>query len=223
MESDTVVNTSTRNNRAPVTVEVPDRASPSPTVEAKMAAHTRSEDIPSQTKELNQEGSPLLTMVGGDKTVNRIHSQWSPEQMIQAFKEIVTAILAIALVGFTLSMAQQILQFIGEPNKISDAKDILLLMLGLAGVSIGYYFGRIPADARATQAQEQAASATAKTEQVSAKAQQVAEETRRLTRRLVMGGVGGTRNTGGAGEDLTKEIEHLQDALDELDRLSRTR
>ena len=37
---------------------------------------------------------------------------------------------------------------------MEDAKDILLLLIGLAGVVIDYYFGRVPADARTTQAQK---------------------------------------------------------------------
>ena len=36
-----------------------------------------------------------------------------------------------------------------------DAKDVLLLLLGLAEVVVGCYFGRVPAHARASQAQEQ--------------------------------------------------------------------
>jgi hypothetical protein len=66
--------------------------------------------------------------------------------------------------------------YVGQQQKMTDAKDVLMLMLGLAGVVVGYYFGRVPADARAAQAQEQANVATAQTEQVNAQAQAMANQ-----------------------------------------------
>jgi hypothetical protein len=83
-------------------------------------------------------------------------NQWTPDWYLQAFKEVVTAILGLAIVLYSLIMANNAFNFAGDETRMSDAKDVLLLMLGLSGVVLGYYFGRIPADARATQAQEQA-------------------------------------------------------------------
>ena len=68
------------------------------------------------------------------------------EQGIQLMKEVVTALLGVIIVGFTLVMGWKAFSYVGEQQKMSDAKDVLLLMLGLAGVVIGYYFGRVPAD-----------------------------------------------------------------------------
>ena len=100
--------------------------------------------------------------------------QWTPDLVIQLFKEIVTAVMGLLLVGYTLYVANSVLALAGESKKLPDAKDLLLLMLGLAGVVIGYYFGRIPADARTAQAQKQATEAIVKTELVGAKAETIA-------------------------------------------------
>jgi hypothetical protein len=107
--------------------------------------------------------------------------QWTPELWLQRFKEIVTAILGIAIVAFTLILAWQAFSVLRtgdtfDEKKMSAAKDILLLLLGLSGVVIGYYFGRVPADARAAQAQQQANEATGQAEQVTAQARSVADD-----------------------------------------------
>src|SRR5688572_24032410 len=111
--------------------------------------------------------------------------RWTVEQYIQLFKEVVTAILGLALVIYTLFLAHSTFRYAGDEAKMSDAKDILLLVLGLSGVVIGYYFGRVPADAHATQAQEQANAATAQAEQVSAQAQAAAEQVDEIMNRAV--------------------------------------
>jgi hypothetical protein len=105
---------------------------------------------------------PLAEQSGKRRT------SWTPEQVIQVFKEVVTALLGLILVGYPLALANNTYAFVGDNQKMSDAKDVLLIMQGLAGVVIGYYFGRVPADARATQAQQQANTATAQAEQVRA-------------------------------------------------------
>jgi hypothetical protein len=46
----------------------------------------------------------------------------------------------------------------------------------LAGVVLGYYFGRMPADARAADAAHYAAGALARAEQVKAKARELADQ-----------------------------------------------
>lgn len=72
-------------------------------------------------------------------------SRWTPELILQAVKEVVTAALGLIIVIFTLGMAYRVFTYVGENEKISDSKDVLMLVLGLAGVVIGYYFGRMPA------------------------------------------------------------------------------
>ncbi|MCK7510493.1 MAG: hypothetical protein MZV70_44870 [Desulfobacterales bacterium] len=62
--------------------------------------------------------------------------------------ESLTALLGVIIVGFTLVMGWKAFSYVGEQQKMSDAKDVTsTLMLELAGVVIGYYFGRVPADA----------------------------------------------------------------------------
>jgi hypothetical protein len=107
---------------------------------------------------------------------NENGTQWTPEQKIQRFKEYVTAILGILILACTLFLAILTFGYVGETTKITDAKDILQVLLAVAGVVVGYYFGRVPADARAAQAQEQANEAAAQTEQISTQAQEMSDQ-----------------------------------------------
>jgi apolipoprotein N-acyltransferase len=113
--------------------------------------------------------------MSSENEIAKIKITWTPEQKIQAFKEIITAILGVLIVGFTLFFAIKTFAYVGD-SKITEAKDILHTILGVAGVVIGYYFGRVPADARAVQAQEQADAANAQTEQVNAQTQAVVNQ-----------------------------------------------
>jgi hypothetical protein len=67
-------------------------------------------------------------------------------------KEIVTGILAIAIVLFTLAMTGVAFSMAGEGARMRDAITVLTLLFGLAGVVVGYYFGRVPAEKRADTA-----------------------------------------------------------------------
>jgi hypothetical protein len=78
----------------------------------------------------------------GDKTERRTHD----------VTEIVTGILAIAIVAFTLAMAGLAFSMAGEETRMRDAMPVLTLLFGLAGVVVGYYFGRVPAEKRADTA-----------------------------------------------------------------------
>ena len=109
-----------------------------------------------------------------EKEAEKVKTTWTPEQKIQGFKELVTAILGVLVLVCTLFLAGWTFCYVGEQPKMTNAKDVLQILLGVAGVVIGYYFGRVPADARAVQAQEQANAATAQTEQISAQAQEAA-------------------------------------------------
>lgn len=142
-------------------------------------------------------------------------SRWTPEQIMQALKEIVTAALGLLLVGYTLITAGNILAFVGDEARMSDAKDVLLLLLGLAGVVIGYYFGRVPADARTTQAQQQANEATAQAEQVSSQAEAVADQIEMVLAGLPAPADAAARSGyGAAGADsITRELQQLRDRL----------
>jgi hypothetical protein len=153
---------------------------------------------------------------------------WTPELWLQRFKEIVTAILGISIVIFTLILAWQAFGVLRtgdafDEKRMSAAKDILLLLLGLSGVVIGYYFGRVPADARAAQAQEQANTAISQAEQISAEVQSVADDIDNLmiTTSDAGGGVGGTVARGAAPASTgmnTNELRRLRDKLRHIKR-----
>lgn len=150
---------------------------------------------------------------------------WTPDVIIQAFKEIVTAILGLILVGYTLYIAKKTFDFAGQ-QQITDAKDVLLLMLGLAGVVIGYYFGRVPADARATQAQEQANAATAQTEQVHAQALVINDRVEQVMDKVAPGSaIASARGVGVAPSDnaLVADLQKIRDDLRNLAAVSSRR
>jgi hypothetical protein len=75
---------------------------------------------------------------------------------MQDIREIVTAILGIAIVAFTLALTGLAFSMAGEGPRMRDAITVLTLLFGLAGVVVGYYFGRVPAEARAAEAQHRA-------------------------------------------------------------------
>lgn len=151
-------------------------------------------------------------------------SLWTPEIIIQAFKEGITALLGLVVVGYTLILAGQTLSLVGQPAELSQSKDILLLVLGLAGVVVGYYFGRVPADARASQAQQQANDATAQTEQVNAQAQAIADEVDEVMDRMARPAVSArAAEASTADPALAEDLHRIRDDLRTLSRMSRRR
>lgn len=102
--------------------------------------------------------------------------KWNPEQWLQLLKEVVTALIGLAIVVYTLYMTTIALGMVGDTNRLPSAKDLLLLFLSLTGVVLGYYFGRVPADARSAQAQQQAMNATAQTVKIGDKAEQLSQQ-----------------------------------------------
>lgn len=88
---------------------------------------------------------------------------WITEINIQFFKEVITAIIGLAIIAFTLWFLLKVFGVIGVPTEITEAKNLLTMMMGLAGVVVGYYFGRAPADAQAANANIQAAKANEET------------------------------------------------------------
>jgi hypothetical protein len=110
-----------------------------------------------------------------------VQSTWTPELKLQAFKETITGILGITVIVYTLFVAYQTLGFVGDQTKMAQAKDVLTLLLALAGVVLGYYFGRLPADARAADATHKAAGALAYADQVKTKARELADHVAEAT------------------------------------------
>jgi hypothetical protein len=151
-------------------------------------------------------------------------SPWTPEQIIQIFKELVTAVLGMFVVLYTLRLAWNTFAFAGQTDKITDAKDVLLLMLGLAGVVVGYYFGRVPADASAAKAQDQANAATAQTEQISAQTQAMANEVEQVMDKITPAWTT-TRGVDSQSLDaaITADLQKIRDELRSLATIRRRR
>lgn len=150
-------------------------------------------------------------------------SLWTPENKIQAFKEVVTAILGMLVVGYTLYLAVKTFGYVGD-SKITDAKDVLQVILGVAGVVIGYYFGRVPADARAVQAQEQANIATAQTEQVTAQTQAMVTQVEQVMDKISPAATE-PRSLEASRIDttITNDLQRIRDELRTLASMSRRR
>ena len=81
-------------------------------------------------------------------------SGWTPEQWMQLIREIVTAILGLLLLVSTVLLTYRTFGMAGREDQMKDAMGVLTLLFGVAGVVVGYYFGRVPGDARAVQAHE---------------------------------------------------------------------
>lgn len=143
-------------------------------------------------------------------------SRWSSEQWFQLVKEVVTAVLGLAVVLYTLYIAGETFAFAGDEKKIADAKDVLMLLLGLAGVVVGYYFGRVPADARTAQAQQNADAASARAEQVSSQAEAAADQVDAILDRVSEPGVARARGAAAGREAEERSSEDLRRVRDSL-------
>lgn len=149
-------------------------------------------------------------------------SRWTPELLLQALKELVTAALGLLIVIFTLFMAYRVFAYVGDSQRISDAKDVLLLVMGLAGVVIGYYFGRVPADARAAQAQGQAEAANAHAEKVGAAAQATSDQVDRMLADIGQPSPAARGAEGGGDSDrLAENLRQVRDRLRLLGTMQR--
>lgn len=142
------------------------------------------------------------------------------EDFITIFKEVVTAIIAILLVATTVRMLWVSLQLVGDEMRINQARELIMVMTGLVGAVIGYYFGRIPADARAAQAQQQAQQAAEERTEISVQAEALAESVERVIRRMPREA---QTLRGEGGEPLAEELESLQESIQQLRALSRRR
>jgi hypothetical protein len=148
-------------------------------------------------------------------------SRWTPELLLQALKEVVTAALGLVIVVFTLVMAYQVFTYVGDEQRISDAKDVLLLVMGLAGVVIGYYFGRVPADARAAQAQGQAEVASAHADRLSAATQATSDQLDQILAEITPPSATARGAEAGAEEGLADNLRKVRDKLRQLSTVQR--
>ena len=86
-------------------------------------------------------------------TLNRM-AIW--DKQLATGKEVVTGCLGVMIVLVTLLVALTAIVFAGNADARSAAKDVLLVLTGLVGVVLGYYFGRVPGEARADKAESEA-------------------------------------------------------------------
>jgi hypothetical protein len=121
--------------------------------------------------------SPELTdsVERGAMSVQSTNVPSSIDERLQLLKELVSAALALAIVGTTLYFAGAAFGLAGDTTRMHDAKDLLAGMTGLTGVVLGYYFGRVPSEARASQAQRQIEGAVIERDRVQASSQRVDE------------------------------------------------
>jgi hypothetical protein len=138
----------------------------------------QSEDSrPGADPDPKESDKPLTN--GGPRTASNANptpktsagKQWTPELWMQLLKELVTAALAFLIIIYTLMIVWHSFTYVGNTAQAGDAKDLLTIMTGLAGVVVGYYFGRVSADARASQAGAKADGALSQNAQLKARAQ----------------------------------------------------
>lgn len=128
------------------------------------------------------------------------------DKLIAVGKEVLTGILGLAIVLVTLIIVVVAVNSVSNQNTYNAAKDILLFMNGLVGVVLGYYFGRMPADARADKAEREASTANSSRAQVLATVRTVLEESSRSSDR----GIGGLNLS-------PAQVESLRNVLRQYD------
>ncbi len=129
---------------------------------------------------------------------------------LSILKEGFTALLSFAILGFALYMLVSIFNAAGrvsateaEAKAAQDAfgrqKDILLYALSLLGTVLGYYFGRVPAELHAQQAQTQANKSQLESAQARTEATQATVEKKEQA------------------DDFKRTLSVVRDALDQPD------
>lgn len=112
-------------------------------------------------------------------------------------KEIVTGCLGILIVTTMLFLAAiavlAVLAGVVDEKAWSAAKDILLILSGLVGVVLGYYFGRVPGELRADQAEGEAKEARSELDRTVAEVRGILADVDIATTR---GEAGATLSTG---------------------------
>lgn len=105
---------------------------------------------------------------GGDAAApRRSDGRWTVSG--QTVRELFAGLLACAVVGAMLAVALGALGQVGNGDNVQQAKDLLTVLIGPAGVVLGYYFGRAPAETAAAQASQRADDAQADRDAVKAR------------------------------------------------------
>ncbi len=87
--------------------------------------------------------------------------QPGPDAPLSRFREGVAALIAVVVVGASLTMLFLGFRHIGEKEQFDRTKDLLLIINPVLGVVIGYYFNKVSTEARAENAENTARHATA--------------------------------------------------------------
>ena len=152
---------------------------------------TRSHHPPKENHEDANTGQPSQSVIN-------LLAIWDKRMLIG--RELMTNVLGALIVLVTLTIAIVTIFSVGNASTFAAAKDVLLFMNGLVGVVLGYYFGRVPGDARADKAEREAKTANSGRDQVVA------------TVRTVLESSGSSSSRGGpTGVNLTPEqVESLR-------------
>jgi hypothetical protein len=130
------------------------------------------------------------------------------DKLIVIGKEMLTGLIGLAIVLVTLVIAIITINSVSNLNTYNAGKDILLFMNGLVGVVLGYYFGRVPADARADKAESETKAANSSRSQVLATVRTVLDESSRSS----------DRGNGSGGLNLSlSQVESLRSVLRQYD------
>ncbi len=196
----------------------------------KPAPPEKKEGTPPQQTAPAQPPPPPAVTSQGDVTMTTTpqpqpRKGMSVDAFITIFKEAVTAIIALLLVWTTVRMAASLLAFVGDATRMSQAKDLLGVLTGLMGVVLGYYFGRIPAEARAAQAQEQASQAISQSEQAKAQTEALGAQAEKLASQAseLAAGMQGAPQARGGQAPVNEALKRWADEVQELGRMARRR
>ncbi len=122
------------------------------------------------TTEENHEGTN--TGQPSQSVINQL-AIWDKRMLVG--RELITNVLGALVVLVTLVITIVTIFSVGNASTYAAAKDVLLFMNGLVGVVLGYYFGRVPGDARADKAEREAKTANSGRDQVVATVRTVLE------------------------------------------------
>jgi hypothetical protein len=147
---------------------------------------------------------------GGGNAKRSILPRMAAGSGLQTFREIVAGLLALGVVATMLLVAFRTLGQIGDSAKVQQTKDLLTVLLGPAGVVLGYYFGRGPAETAATHASKRADDAQADRDAVRARARNAE---RSLTETIDQMSIGGR---GLGAPDNAETLRRIRDQLHDV-------
>lgn len=118
------------------------------------------------------EMKPQVPQASGEKTMAKTTSTTSTKDSLALWdkkmaigKEVVTGLLGVLIVLATLGIATRAAFIVADQEAWSRTTDILVILNGLVGVVLGYYFGRMPGEARADKAEAEANTAQSELDQ----------------------------------------------------------